>query len=129
MGQPDLRPVKRHVDPEAGKEKVEAEGRCRVCKRKTSPWWKGGSRLKGLTRSHLVPRILGGDDVDDNIMPLCGMGAGSCHHMSELGDVATRMAIRAVMTEAEQAYVIGRKSEFWLEQRYPSQTPRRLRVK
>lgn len=119
---PDPRPRRRIVAPEAGKAKVEAEGRCRVCRRRSLPWWKGGSRMSGLTRSHLVPRTHGGDDVDANIMPLCGMGAGTCHHLSELGDLGMRMAIRTAMTEEEEGYVIERKGEAWLEKRYPSRS-------
>ena len=55
----DPKPPTRIVDKNAGKEKVRREGRCRVT----------GYSFE-LTRFHLVGRDLGGDDVDDNIVPI-----------------------------------------------------------
>ena len=83
------------------------QGPCRVC---VDPTFNGGlySSAPALIEfHHLVPRDLGGDDVADNIVPLCGV-----HH--ELVTVFGRPEcerLRASLTAAERAYVVGRLGE------------------
>lgn len=56
---------------------VEAEGnRCAVCRR----WF---ARMDG---HHVYPRDLGGDDVVENVAPLCGSGTTGCHGLVTEGD-------------------------------------------
>lgn len=56
---PDTKPPARIVDKNAGREKVRREGCCRCTQ-----------RTDNITRFHLVGRDLGGDDIDDNIVPI-----------------------------------------------------------
>lgn len=105
------RPRKR--DPTAGFEKIRKEGICRSCRADRVP----------LTRHHLVPRSLLGDDVDDNLIPLCPQ----CHLWFEQDGHRRRQvgrAIRRTLTEAELAYVLERKGEVFLERYYPESVAR-----
>lgn len=103
----DPKPRPRIIDPDAGWEKVLAEGHCRLC-------W----RTASLTRHHLVPRGQSGDDVDDNIVPLCGDGTRGCHGAVEHYTEARRR-LRPLLSDAEWAYVVGRVGVGRAEQRYP----------
>jgi hypothetical protein len=59
MSQPDPKPPKRIVDSDAMKAKLESDPRCRSCReRATDP-------------HHVVLKSQRGDDVEDNIVPLC----------------------------------------------------------
>lgn len=103
---PDPKPSPRVVSFAAGRTKARLEGRCRVC----------GSTF-GLSRHHLVPRSLGGDDVDENLMPLCE----GCHGAFERSR-ERRLAgalIRAAMRADELAYVVDKKGTGFLERYYP----------
>jgi 5-methylcytosine-specific restriction endonuclease McrA len=110
---PDPKPRRRVVDASAGAAKVAAEGECRACRstRRGEAWW------YRLQRHHLVPRSLGGDDVDDNIIPLCP----PCHtdyegNGKERRGIARR--IRAKLQATEEAYILAKKSEAWLRRYY-----------
>jgi len=107
----DPKPAKRIVDPDAGRAKVALQGRCRACGR-------GGP----LNRAHLVPKGQRGDDVDENIVPLCGSGSTGCHgaltdHRN--GWLLVAAALRADLTADEIAYCIQKKGEDWLDRTYP----------
>lgn len=99
----------RHKDSRAGRLKLAAERCCRVCEE--TSW---------LSRHHLVPRSLGGDDVDDNIVPLCETCHGdferSGKHRRHVGHL-----IRGKLTAGERAYVIEKKGEDFLERYYPKE--------
>jgi hypothetical protein len=110
---PDPKPTARIIDPDAGRAKVWGERRCRVC---CQPY--------DLTRHHLVPVSLGGDDVDDNIVPLCGDGTRGCHGLVEDFRADYRHALRLTMAAEEVAYVVAKKGEAWLDRYYPRQPPR-----
>ena len=82
-------------------------GPCRVCVR---PLANGGTPAYAPHRvqfHHLVARVHGGDDVEDNIVPLCG----DCH-----GDV-TRRAPHALaslsesLSDFERGYVLRKVGE------------------
>jgi 5-methylcytosine-specific restriction endonuclease McrA len=110
----DPKPSRRVVDPAAGQAKLAYERVCRACasSRRERAWW------YRLQRHHLVPRSLGGDDVADNIVPLCL----PCHQDFESSpslrrEVAQR--VRASLTLAELAYVLAKKSRAWLDRYYP----------
>lgn len=79
--------------------------RCRLC---SSP---------RVTAHHLVPRSRGGDDVRDNLIPLCH----SCHEEFEHGRQRPLFAaqIRAALEPGEVAYIIKRAGEGFLERYYP----------
>jgi hypothetical protein len=110
----------RIVDARAGMVKVyQRERRCRVC------------GATNVSRHHLVGKGQLGDDVAENIVPLCGDGVRGCHgavtdgHERLGADLvlrdgdAVRRALRATMTADEVAYVIGKKGEGWLDLYYP----------
>jgi hypothetical protein len=119
----DPRPARRIVDADAGKAKVEREGACRLCGVRVAPLWKGGSPLLSLTRAHLVPKGMGGgggDDVEENIIPLCGMGPGTCHERMEANSPPTRRGLRGVLRDDEISYIVTKKGEGWLDSRFPA---------
>ena len=121
--EPDWKPERSVRDPEAGKAKCEAEGRCRLCRRGVEhgvrPRWLGGNPFDALERHHLVPkgmgRTIGGDDLDDNIIPLCTL----CHRAATEKLRWALMAIRAVLLRDEHDYIIRKKGQWWLDKAYP----------
>ena len=113
----DWKPPARIVNPDAGRAKVRREGRCRACGRVPS-----GHLLDSLNRAHLVPKGQRGDDVDENIIPLCGSGTSGCHgkvttHSPGWEPVAAR--VRRRLQPEEKAYVLAKKGLEWLNRVYP----------
>ena len=115
---PDWKQAASIRDPEAGKAKIEAEGCCRLCKRAKLPRWLGGNPFDCLERHHVVQkgmgRTIGGDDVDENIIPLCTR----CHREVTERTRYSRMAVRANLRHDEEDYVIRRKGKWWLDKHY-----------
>ena len=77
-------------------------GPCRVCVR---PLANGGTPSHSphhVEFHHLVPRIHGGDDVPDNIVPVCH----DCHVRVTRGAWVELRALYASLTEAERRYVL-----------------------
>lgn len=65
---PDPKPEPRVVDRRATLRKLLVDRECRAC---------GEPAANG---HHLIPKGAGrGDDVDDNVIPLCGSGTTGCH--------------------------------------------------
>jgi hypothetical protein len=109
---PDPKPVKREKRPRrtfrfrATREEwaeiiAVKRGPCRVCDR---------SYVR-TSYHHLVPRSLGGDDVADNIAPLCGDGTTGCHERVEARNQVALQLLAASLTEGEYAYVVGKLGE------------------
>jgi hypothetical protein len=95
--QPDFKERPRIVDKNAGKEKVRREGRCRVT----------GVRYQ-IERFHVLPRDLGGDDLDVNIVPI----NHSIHHLWEQAPGGKQLfgpMIWGALEEDERAYVLEKK--------------------
>jgi hypothetical protein len=116
---PDPKPRKRVVNPDAGVEKVygpTGERACRVCRRRGF-----------VSRHHLVKRSQGGDDVDENIVPLCGDGVAGCHGRVEAKHRETLVALRKALRPDELDYIILRKGEAWLDRMYPRTTLQAVR--
>lgn len=78
---------------------------------------------------HLVPKGLGGDDVDDNIVPGCGSGTTGCHglltssmedphHPEGLTVGEARELLLANLSVRERAYAETKKYPGWLEDYY-----------
>jgi hypothetical protein len=90
---------------------IEAKrGPCRCCEVNVI----GGGWPGDIEYHHLVTRQDGGDDVADNIVPLC-----SPHH----GDVTQRAAgacraLLSTLSDAEYAYMIQRGGEDYPERAY-----------
>lgn len=108
-GQPDFKEGPRVVIHSSAWKGVHAQksGPCRFC----------GTNSR-VELHHLVPRSLGGDDVEDNLIPLCHE-----HHMAweDRGkDWALICAgIRDTLSTPELSYVIGKKGEQFLDRYYP----------
>jgi 5-methylcytosine-specific restriction endonuclease McrA len=91
---------------------AEKKGPCRVCKRPTTHLeaWRAGS----LTLHHIIPRDFGGDDVADNIAPLCF----ACHPLVTDLERHACLALCSSLTDAEYAYAIGKLGEGAFERVY-----------
>jgi hypothetical protein len=71
---------------------------------------------------HLVPKSLGGDDVIENLIPLCGTGTTGCHGIYEDRAPGWRMIagmIRKALSVEKVGYVVGKKGEDFLDRYYP----------
>jgi len=136
---PDWKHPERVADVNAGKFKIfghpfvagSGERRCRVCRyfaklRKFADPLAANAPGRGrVSRFHLVPKGKwggGGDDVDDNLIPVCGSGTTGHHGMWECkqnGWEVVGHVIRKTLTEAELDYVVGKKGTEWLDRHYP----------
>lgn len=123
MATPDPKPRPRIVDHSAGYDKMRREQRCRLCGATFLQGW-------GLTRHHIVPRGQGGDDVDDNLVPLCGHGTALCHGAVE-SDVRARSRLRGRLRSRERRYARQRYAELGkpdgFDRRYPENLPPLIR--
>lgn len=77
-------------------------GPCRVC---------GLGALPHYHMHHLVPRAQGGDDVADNIAPLCA----ACHEAVTRLFPAALALLAESLSDAEYAYVVGKLGEGGME--------------
>lgn len=102
---PDFKLPARIIEDQLGWEQLRrAKLRpCRVC---------GNSWLPQL--HHLVSRSLGGDDVPDNLVPLCS----DCHGLVEDHDHETLRVLGERLTHREMDYVTGKKGSGYLVRRY-----------
>lgn len=85
-------------------------GPCRVC---CDPG-RNGSQWGRIQMHHIVPRDLGGDDVADNVLPLCGQ----CHDEVTRRNPDAMRLLAESLTDAEYAYAIERCGEGALERLY-----------
>jgi 5-methylcytosine-specific restriction endonuclease McrA len=75
-------------------------GPCRVCNDPAS-----NGRVHGSIHfHHLVARARGGDDVADNIVPLCG----DCHDLITRGNRVTARLLARTLTLEERRYVASK---------------------
>lgn len=70
----------------------------------------------GVTLHHVVPRSQRGDDVLENLIQLCVMCHDALHHAVETRSLYRRIGLR--LTRENIAYVLSKKTPFWLEDRY-----------
>lgn len=63
---------------------------------------------------HLIPRDFGGDDVADNIVPLCQHD----HDMVTRREPEHVRALLSSLSDAEYAYAVGKAGEDWAERIY-----------
>lgn len=68
---------------------------------------------------HLVPRSQGGDDVANNLVPLCA----TCHVAITLGEHLEQRELAESLSDAEYAYVIGKLGENALERLFGVASP------
>ncbi len=84
------------------------QGPCRVCVRPGS----NGSYWRKIELHHLVPRSWGGDDTEDNIVPLCLY----CHaRVTAYEPDGVLAALAASLTDAEYVYCSGKLGEGAME--------------
>ncbi len=110
-GQPDPRPVGRRVASREEWEKLRIRklAGCRIC----------GAGASQCSLHHLVPRSLGGDDVDTNLVALCGTGTTGCHGKIEARDPWYLNELRMQLLGSELCYILNSKGEDWLDRYYP----------
>lgn len=72
-----------------------------------------------LNRHHLIPRGHG-DDIDANIIPLCGSGTSGCHGLVEAHDPATCRLVRQRLQPDELAYCVRMVGQDRFDRRYPA---------
>ena len=83
------------------------QGPCRVCVR---PLANGGTPANAPHRvqfHHLVARIHGGDDLEENIVPVCL----ECHDAVTRGSATALAALESNLTESERGYVLRKLGE------------------
>jgi len=73
-------------------------------------WAQGGA----VEYHHLVSRQDGGDDVPDNIVPLCG----NCHRMITTREAEHTRSLLANLTDDEYAYAVTKGGEDFFERAY-----------
>lgn len=116
----DPKPARRVRDPQSGFEKVLWEAKCRICGAPGVFYPDSDAYLyTKLTRHHLVPKSVGGDDVDDNQVPLCGDGTTGCHGDVEARMPGVRSQLRGKLRSPEIDYIVAKKSREWLDRHYP----------
>jgi 5-methylcytosine-specific restriction endonuclease McrA len=105
---PDPKPVSRHRDQKAGKSKMKAERKCRACRR-----W-----VYVPHRHHIVSKGQGGDDVPENLIPICAQCHDDLHHHPGILGRRARAKIRSNLREEELAYVEQKVGLAWLDRFY-----------
>lgn len=68
---------------------------------------------------HILSRGQGGDDVIEDLAPLCA----SCHRRIEARDVQARAALRGALMPTNLAYLhdkLGERTLGWLDRNYPA---------
>ena len=81
---------------------IESKGR--VCRLSEAFAWPNSGPVE---YHHLVPRSMGGDDVADNIVPLCR----NCHKKVTHRAIEQRRWLAESLSPAERAYVVGKLGE------------------
>lgn len=111
--EPDWKDPPRHKANRREWERLRARkiGPCRVC-------GKTKRKIK-ITLHHLVPRSLGGDDFEDNLVPLCGDGTTGCHGLIEAHHPRACASLRRALTVEEVAYISEKRGTYYLRRRYP----------
>jgi hypothetical protein len=107
---PDFKAPPRVIEDKEGWEQLRRAklGPCRCCGKTGWP----------LGLHHIVPKSQLGDDLPWNLVPLCGSGSEGCHGLVENRDAEARSAVRESLTEAEVAYVAGKRGLEWLDVNY-----------
>jgi len=89
---------------------AEKVGPCRVCGSTAS-----NGRVYGKVQfHHVIPRGFHGDDIADNIIPLCF----DCHHAASILVKDVCLTLCASLTDAEYAYAIDKAGEGVFERVY-----------
>lgn len=104
MSNPDPKPRRRIIATREQWQQIADEkmGPCRICRRVES----NGSVQDRIEFHHLVRRSQGGDDVPDNIVPLCTM----CHRQIHDGNLSFGK-MGQLLTESERRYVAEKRSQ------------------
>ena len=100
---PDPRPSKRVKNPKAMKDKHKQGGVCALnC---------GGTPV---SLHHVLPRSQGGDDIEANLVFLCGSGTTGCHGKIEANDTPTLVLLGEHLLFERQdilSYIKGKLGE------------------
>lgn len=96
-------------------------GPCRCCGKHmlavypAYPWNESGLES---SLHHVVPKSLGGDDVAENLVPLCGSGTTGCHGLVEARDPWACTLLGERLTSVERDYALAKKGSDWLQRYY-----------
>lgn len=106
---PDPKPPKRYRATKADWEHMHRHFHGHGC-------WLCGSRTWEL--HHILPRSQGGDDVTQNLMPVCQ----KCHSLLHAADPNAMHRLRVMLHAGHESYLRFKKGENWrgwLDRRYP----------
>lgn len=81
---------------DAAKRKLLRERWCRLCERPAT------------NTHHLLYRSHGGDDVPENLIPLCGSGTTGCHGKIHAHDPDARELLAMKVMPEEMDYLVGK---------------------
>lgn len=90
-------------------------GQCLICERLD-----GGARISltpYIEYHHLVSRAQGGDDVAENIVPLCSLH----HHDVTVRNPHALAAVRLMLNESERAYCASKMGPEWAKRLFGSE--------
>ena len=105
----DPKPQARHKADRLEWERIvrDKRGPCRVCVLPSS----NGSYWHQIELHHIVPRSRGGDDVAENIAPLCRY----CHGLVTAYDPDAQEALAKSLTDEEHEYIAAKLGPHGLE--------------
>jgi hypothetical protein len=80
-----------------------------------------GREIDGITGSvhHLLKRSQGGDDVPENLVPLCGHGTSGCHGDIEARRQPALSRLRHTLTSSQIEYLARKKDDDWINRNLP----------
>jgi hypothetical protein len=112
---PDTKPQRRHRADTAEWKEIRARFADACCV---------SCGLAAESLHHVVPKSQGGDDVEANLVPLCGDGTRGCHgklesHAPGWEQIAAHVRAYVMARESRLSYVIGRIGQARFEERYP----------
>lgn len=71
------------------------------------------------TMHHLLPRSHGGEDVPENLIPVCGDGTRGCHSDIEERREGAREKVRATLLPCHIDYLARECGWGWIDRQYP----------
>jgi hypothetical protein len=78
-----------------------------------------GSYWKQIELHHLIPRSRGGDDVEENIVPLCR----TCHGLVSSYDARALWILGRSLAADERGYIVSMLGEYGPERLFGKTTP------
>ena len=88
-------------------------GQSKICLLR-NPWCLVCGELAGSAH-HVIKRGRGGDDVQENLVPLCGDGTRGCHGLIEANDPGTKKLLGEAIMKRRPDVIdyVKRKRQHW----------------